>query len=53
MIVDEGHIDGEDEDHAKKELDEYLRDMKGFGYDSVELEEIAPQTYSYVAYKEK
>jgi hypothetical protein len=53
MIIDEGYINGEDEEHAKKELDEYLRGMKGFDYDSVELEEIAPQTYNYIAFKEK
>jgi hypothetical protein len=34
MIIDEGYINGEDEEHAKKELDEYLRGMKGFDYDS-------------------
>jgi len=53
MIIDEGYINGKGEEHAKEELDEYLRDMKGFDYDSVELEEIAPQTYSCIAFKEK
>jgi hypothetical protein len=53
MIVDEGYIDGEDEDHAREELEDYLVNMKGWNYDSAELEDLGTGTYKYIAFKEK